>query len=153
MLEAHVCFCSATVWCNVVLCRGKGWVTPWAVHLQHAWSESRSERRSVEWLPPLMPAEPHSLERGHSGSLQLLNKQRERKLWDRCRMLKVRDAIETIICSERNQHWGLCEDWSLMSLQALPLLNLSVFKSYSQTLVGSQDEKRSWIHSAFSHVF
>lgn len=98
-----------TVWCNIVLYRGKGWVMPWAVHLQRAWSASRSERRSVEWLPPLMPAEPHSLEKGHSGSLQLLNKQKERKLWDRCRMLKVRGATYTVIHSEQNKHWGAVE--------------------------------------------
>lgn len=139
-----------TVWRNVVLYRGKGWVMPWAVHLQHAWSESRSERRSAEWLPPLMPAEPHSLERGHSGSLQLLSKQRERKLWDRCRMLKVRGATYTIIQSEQNQHEGELEPLQGLRLNVLatfPLLNLIMYKSYSPMLVTSQDEKCSQIHS------
>lgn len=60
-----------------------------AVHLQPAWSESKRERKSVEWLLPLMPVEPHSRERDRSGLLQQLNKQKERKSWDRHKTLKV----------------------------------------------------------------
>lgn len=45
--------------------------------------------------------------------------------------------------------WGL----KLYVLAAFPLSSLTVFKSYSQTLVSSQDAKCSQIHSAFSHIF
>lgn len=85
-------------WSACLCFRVSVWAMQWAVHLQHAWSGNRRERRNVGSRPLLMPTAPLLHEKAPSALPQQQNRLSERKSCSNCKMPRKVDRETKIEC-------------------------------------------------------